>query len=393
MRIRYLVLALVLVSLCSGLRAESPTPPTQSETLDLLAREQFSELDQRYGAIQQAYKDGRISDEDLRAAFRAFYATDAALEPKYKAWIQHSPKSYVAHLARGIYFKKVGGERRGGKFISETSEEQINGMEAAYDVAAAEFDASRALDDRPLLTYLHSIDLNMAVGDKEESRRLLDLAVTIDPRNFIVREKYMGSLQTRWGGSVDEMKAFLAECRHAGLSASHLKALEALVVEDEGWAHQYGDGDLHAAARAYRKAAKLDPAKSCLPCGPLSKAADALLEAKDYKGAVKLYSKVLGSDPKSIHALDSRAFAELQLQHPKAALEDLLQAAGQGDAYAQDLLGRMYLLGTSVPQDRDKAIEWLQKAADQGYEPAHELLPLALDKNRTPMQAPGGPRF
>jgi uncharacterized protein len=81
------------------------------------------------------------------------------------------------------------------------------------------------------------------------------------------------------------------------------------------------------------------------------------------------------------------------LQQPKAALEDLLQAAGQGDAYAQDLLGRMYLLGTSIPQDRDKAIEWLQKAADQGYEPAKELLPLALDKNRTPMPLPGGPRF
>jgi tetratricopeptide (TPR) repeat protein len=393
MRLPYSIIALVLTVLCTPLRAEDLAPPNQSETLDLLAREQFEELDRRFAAVQQSYKDAKISDEDLRAAFRVFYATDAALEPRYRAWVNHSPRSYVAHLARGIYYKKVGAERRGSKFISETSDEQLNGMEAANEIAAQEFNTSLELDERPLLTFLHSIDLRMDAGDKIGSRELMDRAVAIDPRNFIVREKYMGSLQTRWGGSVAEMKAFLGECRKAGLSSGHLKALEALALEDEGWAQQYQQRDTRAAVRAYRKAAKLNPATSCLPCGPLMQAADALLADEDFKGAVKLYSKVLSSDPNSISALDNRAFAELQLKQTKAALADLLHAGEQGDAYAQDLLGRMYLVGESIPQDRDRAIGWLKKAADQGYAPAKELLPLALDNTRTPLPMPGGPRF
>ncbi len=393
MRLRHSIFALALTVVCGSLQAGDLNPPLQSETLDLLARNQFTELDQRYGAIQQAYKDGKASDEELRAAFRTFYSTDAALEARYGAWVQHSPKSYVAHLARGIYFKKIGEERRGGQFISKTTHAQLEGMEAAYAIAEQELNASLTLDDRPLLTYLHSIDLHTAVGDKAGGRKLLDLAIAIDPHNFIVREKYMGALQTRWSGSVEEMRVFLAECRKSGLSTAHLRILEALVIEDEAWTHRYREGNTEAAVRAYRKAAKLNPVGSCLPCGPVSQAADTLFEEKKYKEAIDLYSKVLALDATSTHALDSRAYAELQLGRSKEAVADFLRAAELGDAYAQDMLGRMYLVGTSVPQDHDKAIEWLKKAAEQGYAPARELLPLAMDKNKTPLPEPGAPRL
>ena len=66
---------------------------------------------------------------------------------------------------------------------------------------------------------------------------------------------------------------------------------------------------------------------------------------------------------------------------PEAAVKDFTHAAELGDAYAQDMLGRMFLVGDSVLQDREKAIEWLKKAAEQGYEPAEELLPVAMNNN------------
>jgi tetratricopeptide (TPR) repeat protein len=393
MMYRFVISILTLMAVAAHAKADDVAIPAQAETLGWLTQDRFAELDARYGAIQQAYRDHRISDVELRAAFRVFYATDAALDPHYAAWVAQSPRSYVAHLARGIYYRFVAAERRGAGFIDQITAEQIDGMEAANKVAAQEFAASLALDDKPILTYLHSITLDMDSGDKVQAREWLDRSIAIDPDNYIVREKYISALQTRWLGSIEEMKAFLAECRKARLSLEHLKKLEAIEIDDEAWVHQYRDGDLKAAQRDYERLAKLDPAVSCVPCGPISKMADLLASEKKYSQALEQYSRVLAFGRNDVHALDGRGYAELQVGRPLEALADLMHAGNLGDAYAQDLLGRMYLLGTSVPADRDKALFWLRKAADQGYAPAQQILPAALDRSRTPLPVPGDPKL
>lgn len=388
-RLATMLLALLIVA--HQAHAQGVATPTEQEALSWLTQGQFDKLDASFGAIQQAYRDRKISDEDLRAAFRVFYSTDAALGKFYTAWVQHSPRSYVAHLARGIYYKKVGAEQRGSDFIDKTSDRQIEYMEAANRMAAAEFSASLALDDKPLLTYMHSIDLDMDSGDKAQARQWLDRSLAFDPTNIIVREKYMLALQTRWLGSVGEMKAFLAECRKAHLSSEHLKLLEALELEDEAWVHQYRDGDLKAAVRSYDKASKLDPASSCAPCGPIRAMADLLMSEKKYAEASKQLSRLLASDPDDVNVLNVRAFAELQLGRPLEAVADYVRAGNLGDMYAQDALGRMYLLGNPVKADRDKAIFWLKKAADQGSGSSQALLALALTDSQRPMPSPGSP--
>jgi hypothetical protein len=56
--------------------------------------------------------------------------------------------------------------------------------------------------------------------------------------------------------------------------------------------------------------------------------------------------------------------------------------ADQGDAYGELRMGLRYRDGDGVPQDRDKAREWLQKAADQGDpDAATALSQLARPKN------------
>lgn len=49
----------------------------------------------------------------------------------------------------------------------------------------------------------------------------------------------------------------------------------------------------------------------------------------------------------------------------KAPLNLVSQAAEQGNAQAQLVLGNMYDQGQGVDQDSDKAAEWIRKAADQ----------------------------
>jgi TPR repeat protein len=368
-------------------------PPESNVATALLSARHFDELDRRYGALQQQYEDHQIPDEDLRAAFRAFYATDPGLAGDYDAWVQHSPKSYVAHLAKGIYYKMVGLERRGGGFMSETSDLQLGGMEAAFVVAERELTASLSLDKKPLLTYLHLIDIYVQMSDGSEARKLIDAADSIDPGNFVVREKYMGSLQTRRGGSIAQMRDFLRECKSAKLSVAHLKQLEALVIEDEAWVHRYQDADVKAAVRDYRKAAAMNPVHNCEPCGPLMQAADTWFDAEKYTEAVKAYSKVLRLDPDSVHALGQRGFSELQLKQAKQALQDLQHAADLNDAYAQVLLAQVYLAGESVPADRDEAIGLLENAAAQGDADAKTLLPIAMNRNVQMLRQPGSPRL
>jgi membrane-associated protease RseP (regulator of RpoE activity) len=51
-----------------------------------------------------------------------------------------------------------------------------------------------------------------------------------------------------------------------------------------------------------------------------------------------------------------------------------LKAAVLRDAEAQFALGGRYLIGNGVAQDYGKAVEWFQKAADQGFAPAQFFL-------------------
>ena len=55
-------------------------------------------------------------------------------------------------------------------------------------------------------------------------------------------------------------------------------------------------------------------------------------------------------------------------------IEQLLDSAKDGDAYSQLLLGYKYYNGQDVTQDFTKALQWYQKAGEQGYADAQIYL-------------------
>lgn len=233
----FLFPALLFMHACSA--PASAPPPSQTETLALLKLDRFVELDQRFAAVQGAYRTGALDDESLRAAFRVFYVTDEWLAPKYDAWVKRFPKSYVANLARGIYFKRLGQQRRGTDFANRTSPEAFRGMDAAFDEAQRSLEASIPLDTRPILSYLHAIDISREHGDSRKSRDSFERSLQIDPRNFIVREKFMDTLRRRWGGSLEKMTELLEQSRRAGVPAASLLRLQAMVVDERAFELRY----------------------------------------------------------------------------------------------------------------------------------------------------------
>jgi tetratricopeptide (TPR) repeat protein len=375
-----LVLILVIMQGClprlqtqPNAPAASLQPPSQSETRALLDANRFAELDQRFSAIQQGYKNGSVTDVELRDAFRVFYPTDAALEPEYTAWITQFPKSYVAHLARAIYYKKVGQESRGTDSIANTTDEQVRGMEAAFSKALSDLHASSKLDDEPLLTYLHELDINSYEGDAERNRELLDAALRIDPHEVIAREKYMVTLEPRWGGSLQQMHEFLEESKQAGVSIEHLRSLEGLIFEDQAKTEDEA-GDLADAERDYREAIARGR-NSCQPCF-----AYLLMKEEKYAAAIPEYSKILASDPNDATALANRGKAYMETGKLREALADWSAGADLNDATSENGLGILNMQGIPgvMAPDPKAGVNWFRKAAAKGDEMGIRNLNTAL---------------
>ena len=231
---RFCTIVLLASILCSGNAvAAAENIPSRAEIVSLLSDRQYGELDRRLSLAQQAYARGSIDDEQLREVFRSFYFTTPSLALNFDEWIANFPRSYVAHLARGIYYEEIGREARGPAAASETSREQFQAMERMFAKASADFEQSLSLDTKPLLTYLYQVNIDQLLGRGEAARKAVDRSIAIDKNNYVVRYAYMFALQTRFLGSGEQMRAFMKECRQAQLSASQLGSLQALIAEDQ----------------------------------------------------------------------------------------------------------------------------------------------------------------
>ena len=195
-------------------------------------------LEQQFSGLQGQFEAGKMSGDDLRAAFRDFYATDPDLAPKFDSWVAKFPSSYVARVARAIYYKKVGFESRGTAYIQDTSQSQIDGMSAAFEKAVADLRLSETMSPKPFLTYFHLLDIGNAAGAKEQLRGIYDQASRLDPASYAIRLKYMNTLQTRWGGSLEEMQGFYEECIRSGLTDAQKQELQGMLATEKMWLAQ-----------------------------------------------------------------------------------------------------------------------------------------------------------
>jgi tetratricopeptide (TPR) repeat protein len=210
---------------------------------------------------------------------------------------------------------------------------------------------------------------------------LQDRAARADPGNIVVRLKYMNALEPRWGGSYEQMEAFLEESRRAGLELAKLRRLESVIVEDRA-SLDYENRRWDAAAKEYLHAIELGSTElDCVEC-----AAYAQFKTENWAQAVRLYTLVLEKKPQDADALCLRGWAYDRMDDPRA-IADFTAAANLGDAFAQNRLGEFNFYGIPkvISQNRESAIKWFRKAADQGYPDGVKNLQRALGTSE-----PGG---
>jgi len=150
------------------------------ETLSLLRQKRFEILESKMSGFQHSYELRAISDERLLHEFRAFYDTDPKLDAQYTAWIAAFPDSYAALLARGIYYRSMGQEARGDRFISETSKKQLDLMSMYLEKAMRDYDRSLMLTEKPLISYHAILGVAMLNGGDGMARTMLDESVRIE---------------------------------------------------------------------------------------------------------------------------------------------------------------------------------------------------------------------
>ena len=336
----------------------------------LLKARRFAELDAHMSAVQSEWKKGHIDERKLADSFGLFFDPDPALAPLYEAWIKAMPKSYAARLAQGDFEVVRGREARGEKYAAETSESQFRGLNEANERARKALHASLSLDDRPLLSYYMLIDLTR-YDHEDDPRSLLDKGLKLDPHGYLLRRRYMSTLETRWGGSVSEMKGFLRECRGAGLEEPKVRALEAMVEDDEAWVARERKHDLAEAARHEEAAIELAGDGNllrgeCFSC-MLQMAGWDEERMKHLERASIFYERAIAESVDKGWAWGHLGYCQSKLGQTEKGTHSYRRGAELGDPYAQNEWAKVLWFGVApVAQDRAAAMPWFEKAAAGG---------------------------
>jgi tetratricopeptide (TPR) repeat protein len=183
--------------------------------LELLKAAQFEELNARLSKYREEFESGQASDYRLNYALSAFATTDPEVTEPLENWVAAYPESELPLLARSKHNSHLAHISRGEYAISETPRERLNEM--GRHLAMAAVDAARAIELNPGATVAYAIliDVAMYKSNSLDRKRLADSGLANSPTSDLIRYAYLSSLMPWWGGSLEEIRAFIVESKAA----------------------------------------------------------------------------------------------------------------------------------------------------------------------------------
>jgi predicted Zn-dependent protease len=379
--------------------------PVQRHIVRLVEERDFPELERLLGGYQRAFEADPALGPRLENAFRAFDKVPPEAEQTLNEWARQYGASYAAAAARGTFLYFRGLEARGTGFISDTPEENIRAMQAYLDRARSDLERSLTLTQSPYLSRLTLMSIARTLGDRRNERTQYLEAVKLAPQSVELRLAHMASLEPRWGGSLRQMEAYLAESRsqladpravdrlaaripayraferqQANEFAQALKHYDESIALYDGagtlcersWVLSQLKRDAEAFADVRLALSKARDVRYCLERAVSAASAGGAAEAID------LLSLVIEADPSSVHAFNQRGWRYQQQGRADLAFQDFLASARLGNDWGQLMTGKYYWAGKGVEEDRDEAEAWLRKAAAQDNRDAKLSLEQAL---------------
>jgi Tfp pilus assembly protein PilF len=390
------------------LAAEKPKlvalDPVQREVLALVERRDLAGLERVLSERQAAFERDAAESAKLENAFRAFGKLERSAEPVLDDWVAKSPSSYVARVARASYYLSQGLEARGSDFIGETADESLETSNHYFGKARGDLEQSLKLSPKPYLAHVYLLIAACHCGGRGDQH--YDAAVKLAPQSVELRLQRMTNLEPRWGGSVEKMEAFAAQSRKELPDPAAANRVAARIPAYRAFEHRQAK-DMAGALKHLDEAIALDadPAMLCersYVLQELKREADAFADVKralpkarenrycmkravfhagrsaDDAEAIELLNLVLEVDPYSTQALNQRGWRFQKAGRLEAAFQDYLASAKGGDAWGQLQTGKLLWAGKGVPENRDEAVAWLRKSAEQGNKDAKLSLEQAL---------------
>lgn len=226
--IKHLVLRALFVALSLHAYADD------AATINALNKKDFKFLNNSLNEVQSKFEAGKITEIELRNAFRPFYKLNQTQENALRQWAASYPDSYASRLALGISIKWKAWAVRGEDYISKTPQKNLDEMSKLFVQSRAELMASLGLTKKPYLSIFHLLDIAKGRGDEEEAQKLHAAANKMFPNNRLLRARYFGTLRPRWGGSYKLMEEYIKSAKREGVDQIGIWQLEAIKFNDQG---------------------------------------------------------------------------------------------------------------------------------------------------------------
>ena len=179
----------------------NPNLLLKQRVLALFQQEKFSELNALLESFQKDFEKDFRKEMVLEETFSAFWAYDPAMESRLHKWVQQSPQSYSALLARASYFLSRAQASRGTRWAKDTSATQFAHMELNLGSAGQDVASALKLKGELIVGFEILIAIEMFAPTSGSDRPLVERALANWPNSFLIRKTYMHRLNPRWGGS------------------------------------------------------------------------------------------------------------------------------------------------------------------------------------------------
>jgi len=375
---RALCALISIIAVFTARAADAPQP------LIWLKSGDYASLDHHLNALQSQYESGAATEDQLYTGFRELYEDNAGNERYFNDWVDAYPNSYAAHLARGTYLYRMGWFIRGEKYLSKTPRSQIARMSEYLERAQPDLLASTKLTSKPYLSALYMLNVTRLQGSSRDHLHWYQEGMRIDPTNTKVRLRYMDTLRPRWGGSYEEMEAFLEETRKQTSDPKLLARLEIAIHSDKAEDAMQADedhgtkGNSRAVFDEWKKVIDLSEVAGDEPSDEavaayMRVASDLQMKA-DVDRALGLMAK---RNIKDGWSLERIAWALMQQHRDAEALPALQRAAELKQPWSQFVLGKTIYDGCpelNIERDQKAGLVWIQRSARQCHPEAMQFL-------------------
>jgi tetratricopeptide (TPR) repeat protein len=324
------------------------TPPITADDIVLMAdlrARNFDKLEAKLMAYQSAAERDVTQEANMVHAFRAFAREDPAFDASLQEWVQRSPNSYVAHLARSEFLFARGANARGDKWATETSDEQFQRMKDYFDAGEKEARSALAIDPKLAEAYALLVTHQRSSGGPEYCVRAAETGIEQVPASFVIRDETTICLKPRWGGSYEAMERFAAQAQLHVHENPELAALNGSADNDRGELLS-NDGNYDAAIAYFSRAIAKGGGYSSF----YYRRGEALMRDHRYAEALEDLRRADQLSPQDPGVLELISYVLLVTGKPTEALTEINLAEDlEGPVpYEQQLRARSWLCSASI---------------------------------------------